>query len=130
MIVLKNGDILRFTVSFYHQGKAFTGAKAYASIGKRDTWFNEVSGMNGVITVTGIVDDKEPTLYKVIVDVPISNIGGAFGAEPGPGYEAYVKLINIPGPDLYWYGPLNDISFEAPLEEAEFSNLSATYAKK
>lgn len=130
MVTLKNGDILRLNCSFYHRGAAFSGAKIYAAIGKKDTWFNEVQGMTGTTIVTGIVNDVDWTRYDVAVDIPIANIGGAFGAAPGSDYEAYAKLINIPGADIYWYGPLNDITLEAEAPPpAEFQNLTVSYQK-
>lgn len=129
MAILTNGDTLRLTCSFQHKGKAFTGAQIYAAIGKRDTWFNEVQGFVNTTTVTGIKDDVDWTTYSVTVDIPIFNIGGIGGAVPGADYEVYAKMLNIPGADLYWYGPLNDITLEA-VGAAEFRNLSVTYQKK
>ena len=129
MVTLKNGDILRFLCSFQHKGAAWSGAKLYAAIGQKDTFFNEVQGMNGTTIITGIKDDPDWVTYQNTVDVPISNIGGTGGAVPGSMYEAYVKLISIPGADIFWYGPLNDITLEAPIGVAEFRNLAVSYQK-
>ena len=126
MIILKNGDILRLRCTFQHKGVAYSGAKIYAAIGHKGTAFSEVSGMNGTTVITGIREDADWADYVVNVDIPISNIGGAFGAAPGSDYEVYAKMVSIPGTDIYWYGPLNDITLSSPVE---FQNLNVTYQK-
>jgi len=130
MVTLKNGDILTVTCEFQHKGEAFSGAKVYATVGKADTLierFEELQGYNGTTTITGIKNDEDWTTYQVTVDVSIQNIGGFLGPKPGSIYEIYVKLIGIPGPDIFWYGPHDDINLETG--EAAFQNLSVSYAK-
>jgi len=127
MISLKNGDTLRCVCSFQHRGQAYSGAKIRASIGKR--WlgiFTEV--LKYEQEVGGIVNDADWTQYSIPVDIPIQNIG-TVGVSPGSDYEVEVKLLSIPGPDIFWEGPANDITLEAPLGEAEFQNLTVSYSK-
>ena len=119
MIDLRIGDTLRFTCEFEHRGEAFTGAKLHAAIGtKNPVYFDEI--LNKEKTITGIGDDASWQSYTATVDVPItSDISGGT-------YEAYVKLMAIPGPDIFWDGPLQDIAIVA---DAEFKNLSVAYQK-
>lgn len=127
MIKLTNGDKLRCVCVFEHRGRAYSGAKIRASIGKRGTWgFNEV--LYFVQIVTGIIDDVDWTQYQIPVDIPIQNIGTA-GVSPGTDYEVEVKLMAIPGADIFWKGPENDITLEVVAEEAEFQKLSVSYQK-
>lgn len=130
MIILTNGDVLELSVTFQHRGEAFSGARVYGAIGKKGITFAEVQGMIDEYLVTGIVDDVDWTDYTVVLEIPIANIGSIGGAVPGADYEVYVKLINIPGADIYWYGPLNDITLEEPVGAAEFESLTVTYQKK
>lgn len=130
MVTLTNGESLTLTVRFEHRGKAYEGARVYAAIGKKNIGFAEVQGFIAETTVAAILDDVDWTTYSVTLDILAFNIGGAGGAVPGSDYEVYVKLINIPGPDIYWYGVLNDIHLEAPVGEAEFRELTVTYQKK
>jgi len=128
MITLINGNTLVLNVTFQHKGKAFDGAILYGAIGKKGITFAEVQGFIDALDVIGINDDVNWTNYTRTLEIPIFNIGGAGGAVPGADYEVYVKMINIPGADIYWYGPLNDITLEA--EEAKFQSLTVTYQKK
>lgn len=130
MITLTNGDVLTLRVSFMHRGQAFEGARVYGAIGKKGLTFAEVQGFIGETIITGVRADLDWEEYIVTIDIPIFNIGGAGGAVPGADYETYVKMINIPGADQYWYGPLNDITLEQPTGPAEFKSLSVTYEKK
>jgi len=127
MVTLKNGDRLRCLCRFEHIGQAYSGAKICASIGKKGLWgFNEVLKFEQA--VGGIVDDVNWTKYEIPVDIPIQNIGTA-GVSPGSDYEVQVKLLAIPGPDIFWDGPPNDITLQAPVGEAEFQKLNVSYAK-
>jgi hypothetical protein len=127
MVTLKNGDKLRCVCRFQHRGQAYSGAKIRASIGKRGTWgFTEV--LKYEQAVGGIVDDTDWTQYEIPVDIPIQNIG-TLGVSAGTDYEVEVKLLAIPGPDIFWEGPANDITLEAPVGEAEFQNLTVSYSK-
>ena len=128
MITLINGDVLVLSVTFQHKGEAFTGARVYGAIGKNGLTFAEVQGLIGETIITGIVNDVDWTGYNVTIDIPIANIGGIGGAVPGADYEVYVKMINVPGADIYWYGPLDDITLE--VEDAKFQELTVTYQKK
>ncbi len=119
MIQLNYGDKLRFTCSFQHKGAAYTGAKLHAAIGNKGTFgFDEI--INNEITVTGIINDSTWQNYTVTIDITITSVlaGGA--------YDTMVKLISIPGSDIYWYGALDDIVIAGA---AEFQNLSVSYAK-
>ena len=135
MIILKNGDTLRLTCEFQHKGDAINGAKLYAAIGKAGTLlgFDEMPGLNGTTTITGIVSDAEWTTYAVTVDIPISKVGVTQfpqTIEPGGGYEAYVKLTDIPDGEIFWHGPPNDITLDEVGGEVEvFQNLTVSYAK-
>ncbi len=127
-IRVTKGDTVRFRCIFTHQGAAYSGAKLYAAIGKKGTTFNEISSMLGQATVQNIGYDAYPQDYEAYVNVLISADIGGFG-NPEPGfYEAYVKLINIPGSDIFWYGTINDIELYSS-QNAVFSNLVVTYSK-
>ena len=128
-VELRNGDTLRLTCDFQHKGKAISGVEIYATIGKADTLlgFDEISGFNGTTVVTGIKDDPDWTTYRVAVDIPISGIDTWLGPNSGGVYEVYAKTKNIPGSDIFWYGPHDDIVLLSPLGEAEFQNLTVSY---
>lgn len=124
MVQLNYGDKLRFTCSFQHRGAAYTGAKLRAVIGNKIGlpgglgWFDEI--LYSEITVSGIVYDATWQPYTVAIDVMITT------AISGGTYEAYVKLMSIPGADIFWVGPLDDIVI---LGAVEFQSLSVSYAK-
>lgn len=126
MLQLNYGDKLRFTCSFQHRGAAYTGAKLHAAIGnKKDVigiigWFDEILWTE--TTVNGIISDTAWQTYTVTVDVPITT------AIAQGSYESYVKLMSIPGGDIFWTGPLDDIVIGTG-GAAEFQNLSVAYAK-
>jgi hypothetical protein len=128
MVTLKNGDTLRLRCQFQHKGAAFTSGRLYGAIGKRAVIGGFDEKLVSYITVSGIKDDVAWTTYTITLDIPIKNIG-TIGLPAGSDYEVYVKFDRIPGPDLIWYGPENDITLEAPLEEAEFQDLTVSYAK-
>ena len=130
MITLKNGDTLHIVCNFQHKGAAYNSGRIYAALGKVAVIGGFDEKLVNYITVNGIQEDADWTLYQVIVDIPIVNVG-TVGFAPGPDYEVYVKMDNIPGADLYWYGPENDINLEAgvPAEPAQFQNLTVTYSK-
>ena len=125
MVTLRNGDKLRLKCTFQHKGAAFTGAKLYGAIGTKAPEFNEV--LYNIVTVSGIKEDADWTTYSVNVDIEIKNVG-TIAIPAAAYYEAYVKLIGIPGADIYWYGPDNDINLEVPAE-AEFQSLDVSYSK-
>lgn len=121
MVQLNYGDKLRFTCSFQHRGAAYTGAKLRAAIGNKGTFgFDEIVWSE--VTVTGILADTNWMTYTKTVDVSITT-----ALAPGA-YEAYVKLMSIPGSDIFWEGPLDDIMI-AGGSEAEFQGLNVTYQK-
>ncbi len=124
MVQLSYGDKLRFACSFQHLGAAYSGAKLHAAIGNKRTvafidYFDEI--VNNEVLVTGIVYDAVWQTYTVNVDVPITS------AISGGSYETMVKLMSIPGGDVYWYGSLDDIVVVSGA--AEFQNLSVNYQK-
>lgn len=121
MVTLLNGNTLRFTCKVTHLGDAFAGARMYAAIGvKGIEGFNEKLAAWKDFDVT---KDSIPKTYTVVVDVLIGDIGTLLF--PGGLYEAYVKLISIPGDDIFWYGSPGDIE----LVSHQFSNLVVTYSK-
>jgi hypothetical protein len=121
MVSLAVGDKLRFTCQFYHQGAAYSGAKLRCSIGKKGTFgFNEKLWAEG--GPYSFPQDVNQRLYQQTVDVTVTE-----STEPGSEYEAQVKLMGIPGDDLFWDGPANDITIVGA--EAVFSQLTVTYAK-
>ena len=123
MVQLAYGDPLLFTCSFQHQGEAFTGAKLHAAIGHKRVvlgtpYFDEI--LFREVIVTGIIYDATWRTYTTILDVVITSaISGGY-------YETFVKLMSIPGKDLEWFGPLDDIVI---VGAAEFQNLSVAYTK-
>lgn len=123
MVQLAVGDTLRFTCSFQHKGAAYTGAKLHAAIGTQTGAqtrnMNEI--LNKEITITGIKDDYDWFTYTGIVDIPVTS-----SISPGT-YEAYVKLMSIPGSDIFWDGPADDIVIRAGV--VEFQNLEVSYSK-
>lgn len=135
MLTLKNGDRLKLVAIFQHRGAAFSGAQIYAALGKRSQptllfpqgQFDEKLVGRG--SITGIIQDANWTNYTVDVIIPIINVGTLM-FPAGSDYEVYAKIVGIPGGDIFWYGPENDITLEAPLAAgAEFANLNVTYSK-
>ena len=123
MVRLAVGDRLRFICQFYHQGDSYTGAKLHVAIGKGGTFgFNEKLNADSVALSFPVNVNRK--LYQQTVDVPITS-----AISEGTDYEAYVKLMSIPGPDLFWYGPINDIKIETSVGVAQFTNLTVTYSK-
>ena len=121
MVSLAVGDTLRFTCRFYHQGAAYTGGKLHAAIGHKGlAFFDEI--LSAEAGPYSFPQNITPKLYQQVVDVKITS-----AIEGGAAYEAYVKLMSIPGDDLFWYGPLNDITVAGG--GAIFSGLTVTYAK-
>ena len=121
MVRLAVGDTLRFTCQFYHQGDAYSGAKLHAAIGHKGSYgFDEI--LNADAGPYTFPVDINPKLYQEVVNILITNSIGA-----GADYEAYVKLISIPGADQFWYGPTDDITILGG--PATFSGLVVTYAK-
>ena len=121
MVSLAVGDTLRFTCQFYHQGAAYSGAKLRAAIGHRGSFgFDEI--LYAEAGPFSFPQDINPKLYQQVVNIPITSSIGA-----GTDYEAYVKLMSIPGSDQFWYGPSDDIAILGG--PATFSGLTVTYAK-
>lgn len=120
MVQLAIGNTLKFTCSFQHKGAAYSGAKLHAAIGNKGIIFDEI--LNKEITITGIKDDPDWYTYTGTVDILITS------SIAGGSYEAYVKLMGIPGSDIFWYGPADDIVIIGGAG-AQFQNLSVTYTK-
>ena len=122
MVLLKYGDSLRLECKFEHIGAAFVGAKIRAAIGNKGfLGFDEI--LHSEVSVGGIKDDLNWVLYQIPLGILITT-----SISPGK-YEVYAKLMSIPGPDIFWYGPADDIQIEAPIGEAEFQNLTVSYSK-
>ena len=124
MINLTNGDTLRLVLAFQHIGAAFTGARLYAAIGKKGLTFDEK--IPQWLDLYNIVVDANWRVYSYQMDIPIANIG-TIGFPAGT-YEVYAKLTGIPGADLYWYGPLNDLNLQVVVA-AQFKDLQVAYQK-
>jgi len=124
MVTLLNGNILRFVCKFTHQGEGQVGVRVYAAIGKKAVVGGFDEKQFSFVDVD-IPSDYTPTEYTINVDIVIENVG-TVGYPAGADYEAYVKLQNIPGADIFWYGPENDIELLSGI--AEFSNLVVTYS--
>ena len=118
MVQLNYGDTLRFTCGFSHIGDAWDGGKLHAAIGNQETTFDEV--LNAEVSIGAIPVDDTWTSYQSTVDITITT------ALAAGTYEAYVKLMSIPGGDIFWEGPNDDISI---IGEADFQDLTVTYAK-
>lgn len=130
-VELRNGDTLRVVCEFQHIGKAYSGAYVKASIGKPvafDAW-DEISGWNDTVTITGIINDPDWTTYRVTIDIGIYKIDDPFGPKTGDVYGIQVELRGIPGPDIKWRSPMDLLLRGPAAEEAEFQNLSVSYAK-
>ncbi|MHA1812890.1 MAG: hypothetical protein ACTSYX_05575 [Candidatus Thorarchaeota archaeon] len=91
------GDTCRVRVSFDYMGPEIRGAVLYAAIGVRGMTFDEKLAGQATITIPEVAT---PSVASTYVDIPITSIA------PGT-YDLYVKLTNVPGPDLYAY--LNDV---------------------
>jgi len=127
MIVLKDGDKLRLLCQFEHIGLAYTGAKIRAAIGKGGALgFKEYLKVE--VPVSGIKADPTWTSYEITVDIPISGVG-TLGIPVGSDYEVYAKMLSIPGDDLFWYGPENDITLAVVVQPADFQDLTVVYQK-
>jgi len=125
MLQLNYGDKIRFTCSFQHKGPAYTGAKLHAAIGTiRGIWPHDfIELLQNEVTVTGIVAESDWMPYTKTIDITITT------ALAPASYEAYVKLMSIPGDDIFWDGPENDIVVAGGSGDALFQNLSVSYAK-
>ncbi len=125
MISLEQGQTLNMICRFSHRGKAWSSAKIRGSIGNKGFFgFDEI--LHREVEVSGIGDDLDWTQYQVVVDVAITEQIAAGS------YEVEVKLLSIPGPDIFWSSPPDDVVIiggEEPLPSAEFQNLQVTYAK-
>jgi hypothetical protein len=118
MIQLRQGQSLRFDCTFYHQGGPYSGAKLHCVIGNQAITFDEILWEDSpVLNFPNY--DQQPAPYQETVLVPVTK------AISSGRYETYVKLMGIPGSDLFWYGPQDDIEILA--EEAVFSNLNVVY---
>ena len=123
MIQVRDGQSVRFDCTFYHQGGGYSGAKLHCAIGVQNAIFNEKIAKDSLPLSVSYDEGNEQYQESVVVG-PIK-VGGIGGLAPGR-YESYVKLMSIPGGDLYWNGPLDDI--EIISAEAIFSNLSVNYS--
>jgi hypothetical protein len=122
MIQLFNGDVLRCTVRFEHLGAARAGIGLRVAICQHGATYDELPQHFIQRNDVSVDDDLEWTTYTEVVDIPIHDIPNLVG--PGL-YELYAKMTGIPGADLYWYGPDDDLEFVAE----EFENLLVTYTK-
>ena len=112
------GDTLRFACSFTHSGPEVTTAKLRAVIGNKGATFDEILWTETLAFT--IPASSTPLTVSKNVDVVITTaIASGF-------YEAYVKLMSIPGGDIFWYGALDDIQI---IGDHVFSTLTVTYSK-
>lgn len=124
MITVKPGDVIRFVLTFYHQGAAYSSGKAYVAVGNRvvvfdEKFYNQVS--------FSVPEDTNLTQRQVTVDLLVPSLNLDLTA--GSGYEAYAKLQYIPEGEIIAYGPYDDITIQSPVQGAAFSNLQVSYAK-
>ncbi len=130
MIELSEGQSLRVHCVFTHRGAAYSGAKIHAAIGNRSTlWgFDEiVSGNSQPLSFPYAATARQ---YGEDVILGPIKVGTLFGAIRLGTYEIEVKLTDIPGADIFWIGPNEDIVIvEAPVAPAEFANLTVSYSK-
>lgn len=124
MVQLRSGQSLRFDCRFNHQGGPYSGAKLHAAIGNKGITFDEILNKESP-SLSFSQYDATPTPYSEVVVIGPITVGSGGGKISAGRYEAYVKLMSIPGSDLFWYGPLDDI--EVLSVEAVFSNLQVTY---
>ncbi len=124
MVQLQQGNTLRFSGNFRHQGAAMTGVKARAAIGNKGTFgFDEVLWVE--VTLPSIPYHATATQVNFTLDMVIPAIGGYGNPEPGI-YEAYAKVYTSTQ-EIFWYGTLDDI--ELVSGGATISNLSVSYSK-
>jgi len=100
VLQLQVGDTCRVMVYFDYAGPGYTGARLYAAIGIRGATFAEK--VAGYVTLSPIPSSPVKTTYSANVDIPITT-----AIQLGTGYDMYVKMTNLPGPDLYNY--VNDV---------------------
>lgn len=129
MIELRSGDKIRFSCTFRHQGAAYGGAKLRCSIGeKRNIWpYDFIERVSKESPTLSFPTDETSKSYTEVVTTDTIKVGGFGGLEEGY-YEVLVKLMGIPGADLYWDGPDNDIH-AMELGEALFTGLEVSYTK-
>ena len=130
MIELRNGDKIRFSCTFRHQGAAYEGAKLRCSIGeKRTIWPHDfIERVSKESPTLSFPSNPSPRSYTEVVITDTIKVGGVGGLEEGY-YEAQVKLMGIPGDDIFWNGPLDDIHAVEEAGEALFTGLEVSYTK-
>jgi hypothetical protein len=123
MVQLKAGvNSLHCVCAFNYSGPGYTAGKIRCVIGHKvlGVWVEDF--LNAVPDTPFSVPNTPTTApFTVLVNIPIplSANGGL--------YSFYAKMTGIPGADLYYYGPENDI--EVLGQESVFSNLAVTYSK-
>ncbi len=121
--ILEPGGVETFTISFWHQGGAYSGAQLDAAIGNRNSPPSLVPfsvKAEETLYLHPFPVDAVEKRYTFQIDVVASNLKPML-------YDSRVRLYNIPGDKLLEYGPLDDITVLAPQDI--FSNLTVSYSK-
>lgn len=120
MVTKTIGETLVVTAKFNYSGPGFSGYKVRAAIGEKGVFFNEILFRE----TAALSVPSTPTLTLYTVPAGLLDIVITSGISPGL-YELYAKMIGLPGADLYYYGPLDDIEI---IGAQVFQNLVVTYA--
>ena len=121
MVTLTIGQTLKVTATFQYSGPGFSGYVVRAAIcHKTATWDEILYRQTSPLSVP-----STPTLLLYTVPVGLLDIVITSAISPGL-YELYAKMLSLPGTDLFWYGPLDDIQI---VGVQVFQSLAVTYVK-
>ncbi|GAI69350.1 unnamed protein product [marine sediment metagenome] len=112
------GDTVRVHLAVEYRGPAIDG-EIHVSYGRQDTWFNE-DGNKQSDTPVHFDQSMDWVPYEIACDVPI-------GGSPGSNYDLYVKIMGVPGPDIFSPTLLNVLDV---LGVAEFRDFEITSYEK
>ncbi|KKN52933.1 hypothetical protein LCGC14_0607340 [marine sediment metagenome] len=115
-MLYKNGDVVRFDVSFDYQGPAYTFAKLRCVVGVAGTTFgfDEKAWTNAGITLP---ETLTWTRFIKRVLVTLKNL------EMGETYDTYTKLMSGTGQaDIFWNG-VGNIQMATSAPDSEFRDL-------
>lgn len=131
MVTLTIGETLKVTATFQYSGPGYSGYKVRAAICQKAVWIPILQPMDEILfSETGplsVPSTPTLTLFTVPAGLPPTGLNIVITSAISPGlYELYAKMIGLPGADLYWYGPLDDIQI---IGAQVFQNLAVTYVK-
>jgi len=110
------GDMVRVHLTVEYRGPAIDGA-VWMAIGSQDTWFDEFFASRTPVHFDASIDFMA---YGIACDVLIGN-------RPGPNFDMYAKIMEVPGADIFTDVLLNVIDV---IGAAEFQNFAiASYEK-